>query len=137
MVPGAGLGRLAHEFARLGFESQGNEFAYHMLIASNFILNHCHSANMLTFYPFVQQTCNNLTNEDSLRPISIPDIDPSDLPAGSKFSMCAGDFLDVYRDSHGEWDAVAACFFLDTAHNILAYLELIVSMDLRGGGGEV
>jgi carnosine N-methyltransferase len=39
LVPGAGLGRLAWEIARLGFETQGNEFSYFMLLASNYILN--------------------------------------------------------------------------------------------------
>ena len=39
LVPGAGLGRLAFEIARLGYSCQGNEFSYFMLITSNFILN--------------------------------------------------------------------------------------------------
>lgn len=61
LVPGAGLGRLALEFAslgelhscrthwvqgdadavtgRAGFAAQGNEFSAHMLIASNWVLN--------------------------------------------------------------------------------------------------
>lgn len=39
LVPGAGLGRLVFEVAKLGYTSQGNEFSVFMLIASNFILN--------------------------------------------------------------------------------------------------
>jgi len=39
LVPGAGLGRLVFEIARLGYTSQGNEFSVFMLIASNFVLN--------------------------------------------------------------------------------------------------
>jgi len=39
LVPGAGLGRLVFEIAKLGFTSQGNEFSVFMLIASNFVLN--------------------------------------------------------------------------------------------------
>jgi len=39
LVPGAGLGRLAYEIARLGYICQGNEFSLFMLFASNFILN--------------------------------------------------------------------------------------------------
>jgi carnosine N-methyltransferase len=39
LVPGAGLARLCCELAGEGFEAQGNEFAYFMLIASAFILN--------------------------------------------------------------------------------------------------
>jgi len=39
LVPGAGLGRLAYEIARLGYICQGNEFSLFMLFTSNFILN--------------------------------------------------------------------------------------------------
>jgi len=39
LVPGAGLGRLAYELARLGYVCQGNEFSMFMLLGSNFILN--------------------------------------------------------------------------------------------------
>lgn len=41
LVPGAGLGRLAWDFAKLGFSCQGNEFSLFMLFVSNFILNRC------------------------------------------------------------------------------------------------
>jgi len=39
LVPGAGLGRLSWEFARLGYACQGNEVSLYMLIASHFVLN--------------------------------------------------------------------------------------------------
>ena len=39
LVPGAGLGRLAFEFAAAGFKCQGNEWSLFMLLASNFVLN--------------------------------------------------------------------------------------------------
>lgn len=39
LVPGAGLGRLAFEIARLGYTCQGNEFSLFMLFASQFVLN--------------------------------------------------------------------------------------------------
>lgn len=41
LLPGAGLGRLCVEVAGLGLQAQGNEFSYHMLLASSFMLNHC------------------------------------------------------------------------------------------------
>jgi carnosine N-methyltransferase len=41
--PGCGLGRLVFEFAAKGYRSQGNEFAYFMLLPSNFILNQTES----------------------------------------------------------------------------------------------
>ena len=39
LVPGAGLGRLAYDIARGGFECQGNEFSLYMLFGSNYVLN--------------------------------------------------------------------------------------------------
>lgn len=42
-------------------------------------------------------------------------------------SMSAGDFVEVYRSPEyaASFDAVACCFFLDTAHNILEYLAVV------------
>jgi len=39
LFPGCGLGRIVFDFACAGYGAQGNEFSYHMLLASNFILN--------------------------------------------------------------------------------------------------
>ncbi|KAF7815198.1 carnosine N-methyltransferase-like [Senna tora] len=75
LVPGAGLGRLALEISCLGFISQGNEFSYYMMICSSFILNN-----------------------DQLRPVSIPDIHPASAGITEGFSMCGGDFVEVYSD---------------------------------------
>jgi carnosine N-methyltransferase len=63
--------------------------------------------------------------ETQLKAIAIPDVDPFSLPPGSDFSMAAGDFLEIY-DEPGQWDAVVSCFFIDTARNPIAYLEVSV-----------
>ena len=39
VIRGAGLGRLAWEAAVAGYDAQGNEFSYYMMLASNFVLN--------------------------------------------------------------------------------------------------
>lgn len=39
LFPGCGLGRIVFDFACYGYGAQGNEFSYHMLFASNYILN--------------------------------------------------------------------------------------------------
>ncbi|XP_021303566.1 carnosine N-methyltransferase isoform X2 [Sorghum bicolor] len=135
LVPGAGLGRLALEISSLGFVSQGNEFSYYMLICSNFILNHTQEANEWTIYPWIHSNCNSLSDNDQLRPVSFPDIHPSSAGITEGFSMCAGDFVEVYSEESQEsaWDAVVTCFFLDTAHNIVEYIE-IISKVLKDGG---
>ncbi|PQQ05162.1 carnosine N-methyltransferase isoform X1 [Prunus yedoensis var. nudiflora] len=135
LVPGAGLGRLALEISCLGFISQGNEFSYYMMICSSFILNHSRTAGEWTIYPWIHSNCNSLSDSDQLRPVSVPDIHPASAGITEGFSMCGGDFVEVYNDPNqiGVWDAVVTCFFIDTAHNIVEYIE-IISRILKDGG---
>ncbi|CAL5335430.1 unnamed protein product [Camellia sinensis] len=135
LVPGAGLGRLALEISCLGFVSQGNEFSYYMMICSSFILNQTQTVGEWTIYPWIHSNCNSLSDSDQLRPVSIPDIFPASAGITDGFSMCGGDFVEVYSDPSqvGVWDAVVTCFFIDTAHNIVEYIE-IISRILKDGG---
>ncbi|GMI76272.1 hypothetical protein like AT2G32170 [Hibiscus trionum] len=135
LVPGAGLGRLALEISCLGFISQGNEFSYYMMICSSFILNNTETTGQWTIYPWIHSNCNSRSDNDQLRPVSIPDILPASAGINEGFSMCGGDFVEVYNDSSqiGVWDAVVTCFFIDTAHNIIEYIE-IISRILKEGG---
>ncbi|TSR04274.1 Carnosine N-methyltransferase [Bagarius yarrelli] len=132
LVPGAGLGRLAWEIAHLGYSCQGNEWSFFMLFSSNFILNRCEKENSLTLYPWIHQFSNNKMSHDQTRGVTFPDVKPHHLPPDSDFSMTAGDFLEVYTDSN-TWDCVATCFFIDTAHNVLEYIETIWNI-LKPGG---
>ncbi|KAK7172980.1 hypothetical protein R3I93_002948 [Phoxinus phoxinus] len=132
LVPGSGLGRLAWEIAHLGYSCQGNEWSFFMLFSSNFVLNRCDEENALTLYPWIHQFSNNKMSSDQTRPVSFPDVNPQSLPADSDFSMVAGDFQEVYSDPE-MWDCVATCFFIDTAHNVLDYIETIWNI-LKPGG---
>ncbi|KAM3868148.1 carnosine N-methyltransferase [Diretmus argenteus] len=132
LVPGAGLGRLAWEISRLGFVCQGNEWSFFMLFSSNFVLNRCDKVNSLTLYPWIHQFSNNKKSSDQTRPISFPDVDPQSLPPTSDLSMVAGDFLEIYNEPDS-WDCVATCFFIDTAHNVMDYVETIWKI-LKPGG---
>lgn len=58
----------------------------------------CKDVNVHTLYPWVHQTCNNMSSSDQIQPILFPDVNPSELPEDSKFSMVAGDFLEVYKE---------------------------------------
>ncbi|XP_077993842.1 carnosine N-methyltransferase-like [Glandiceps talaboti] len=132
LVPGAGLGRLCFDIASKGYTCQGNEVSLFMLFASNFILNRSMGTDSLTVYPWVHNYCNNRAADDQIRPIHVPDVDPSFLPSSAMFSMAAGDFLEIYTDPES-WDCVATCYFIDTANNILAYIETIYKI-LKPGG---
>jgi len=92
LLPGAGLGRLCVEVAAAGFEAQGNEFSYFMLLTAAFMLNSTACAEQWTIHPWVHLTCNNVTDADQLRGVSVPDVVPSSLVEPGMLSMCAGDF---------------------------------------------
>ncbi|TRY81920.1 hypothetical protein DNTS_013384 [Danionella cerebrum] len=132
LVPGAGLGRLAWEIAHLGYSCQGNEWSFFMLFSSNFVLNRCDEENALTIYPWIHQFSNNKRSSDQTRPVSFPDVNPQSLSADADFSMVAGDFQEIYSEPE-VWDCVATCFFIDTAHNVLDYIETIWNI-LKPGG---
>ena len=62
------------------------------------LLTRCHDVNALSLYPWIHQYSNNRTNDDQLRGVTFPDLDPSEIPPTVRFSMAAGDFLDIYQD---------------------------------------
>lgn len=128
LVPGAGLGRLAFDIAKSGFSCQGNEFSYFMLFASHFILNRVTKEEEFNIYPFIHSFSNIKSDEMQLSPVKIPDVLPAQLPSTVDFSMVAGDFIEVYgsqKENEAAWDVVVTCFFMDTAKNIIEYMEVI------------
>jgi carnosine N-methyltransferase len=152
LVPGAGLGRLLFDLCCQGYEVEGNEISYHQLLASSYILNCTDRAGQHNIYPWIHSFSNHLTRTNHLRGYAVPDIHPataitsiSNTPSqqdigmtirpGGSMAMCASDFLLLYGDTeHSEiYDAVASVFFLDTAPNLIRYLETIWHC-LRTGG---
>jgi len=140
MVPGAGLGRLVLECARRGFDAEGNEHSYYMLLTSSFILNHCERNEQFTIHPFVHSNNNHTSDTHQMRAVAIPDVTARHCMheathRGGAMSMCAGDFVEVYGapEHLNQWDAVATCFFIDTAHNVVEYLSIIARC-LKPGG---
>ncbi|KAG6005114.1 hypothetical protein E4U54_000412 [Claviceps lovelessii] len=144
LVPGAGLGRLVFELCKRGYNAEGNEISYHQLLASSHILNDCQAAGQYTIYPWIHTFSNHLTRQNHLRGYPVPDIHPaSELAQAAatspsslgSMSMCAADFLCLYSDDDhkNSYDAVASLFFLDTAPNLIRYLEVIRHC-LRPGG---
>jgi len=135
LCPGAGLGRLAFDIANNGFECEGNEFSLYMLLGSNYVLNKCKKKNSTEIYPWIHQYSNNWSIDDMTAAVKFPDINPEDLSEDAKLSMTAGDFLEVYsaEDYRSSKDVVVTSFFLDTARNVLDYIELIHQI-LKPGG---
>merc|ERR1712118_195012 len=53
LTPGSGLSRLPFEVTRRGYSAQGNEFSYHMLQGSKWVLNETERPRTHTIYPFL------------------------------------------------------------------------------------
>jgi hypothetical protein len=92
LLPGAGLGRLCVEVAAAGWEAQGNEFSYFMLLSAAFMLNATVRAQQWTVHPWLHMTCNNVSDADQLRGVAVPDMVPGHVVPPGMLSMCAGDF---------------------------------------------
>ncbi|KAL1637839.1 hypothetical protein SLS56_000395 [Neofusicoccum ribis] len=145
LVPGAGLGRLVLEVCVLGFSVEGNEISYHQLLASSFILNHTARAEQFALHPWALSFSNHASRAHQLRRVRVPDVHPATALAASsdgarthafeRMGMAAADFCVSYRaaEYRGAFDAVATVFFIDTAPNLINYVEAIANC-LRTGG---
>lgn len=134
LCPGCGLARLPFELACRGYAAQGNEFSYHMLLGSFWVLNCAEESRSQAIYPYALSVANRRGEQDHLREIRIPDVSPTmECPKGAAFSMAAGDFVEVYGQQLQEWDAVLTPFFVDTAKNIFIYIRVIADI-LKPGG---
>jgi SAM-dependent methyltransferase len=136
LCPGCGLGRLPFDLARLGYEAQGNEFSYHMLLGSHLILNMCQQSNCFNIYPFIFCTGSRTEKIDHLREVKIPEICPmTTLNRDSALSMTAGEFVQIYyaKEHAAAWDAILTAFFLDTAKNVFLYIRTIAHLVREGG----
>lgn len=127
LVPGAGLGRLVFELCKAGFSSQGNEFSYFMLLSSNFILNKTSVAKEFRIYPNIHTFSNVYSEEGPYKEYKIPDVCLAEELSGTKgdMSMIAGEFVEVYSNKIESFNAVATSFFLDTANNVISYIDTI------------
>ncbi|KAF9002904.1 N2227-like protein-domain-containing protein [Cyathus striatus] len=113
IVPGFGLGCLAHEIAEVeGFSVTANDIDYTAILAYNFLLNHTSHIFEHTFYPFLR----------------FPDYIPS-TRSKANVGLVEGDFLKEFSDanSFGQYDAVVTLFFIDDGENITDFLERIYS----------
>ncbi|EMD58524.1 hypothetical protein GGP41_005985 [Bipolaris sorokiniana] len=144
LVPGVGLGRLVFDVCRAGFSVEGNEISYHMLMASALVLNETKHAHQFSIAPWALGSSNHVSRADQLRTVEIPDVHPatvlgeeqaSRVPASDRMSMSMGDFCVVYgrSDYTGVFDAVTTVFFIDTAPNLIRYIEAVANC-LKPGG---
>lgn len=131
LVPGSGLGRLGHEIAALGgFQVTLNEFSYSMNIAYHYLTS-LKASNVSTIHPYVDWWSHRATTAHLVRPVHFPDN--AKLLAQPSVSLVEGEFTTALKPHEGSYDALVSHFFIDTATNILTYLETMHAM-LKPGG---
>lgn len=135
LIPGAGLGRLAHEVAAFSphYSIITNEYSAYMNIAYRWATSLSATSEPTIIYPFVETWSHARTRHELFRPISIPDPDTPlthNLP-----TLIEGDFtrLPTLTGDTGTYAAVITLFFIDTARNLVQYLETIYDLLEPGG----
>ncbi|KAJ6000290.1 hypothetical protein N7481_000699 [Penicillium waksmanii] len=130
LVPGGGIGRLAHEIARLdGFEVTMNEWSMYMNLVYRQIMRQPIISNAQSYHPWLDWWSHHATTSDMQRSVSFPDS-PINKPA---VLLVEGDFTTVFNGEEGKYDVLVTLFFIDTARNILTYLETIHRLLQPGG----
>jgi hypothetical protein len=147
LVPGAGLGRLVFELCAAGWSVEGNEISYHQLLASNYILNFLGGAGAHKLYPWALNFSNHKSRAQQMQAVVVPDVNPaehlekasmdiaSEVHYSNRMTMTAGDFCVLYRQAEhrDRFQAVTTCFFIDTAPNVINYIETVRSCLATGG----
>lgn len=129
LLPGSGFGRLGHEIASLGgFDVTLNERSMYMNLGYRFLEAHPRPESKL-FHPFIDSWSHHVTNADMFRGVSFPDVRVN----ASSALLVEGDFVSVFQGSKAEYDAIITHFFIDTARNVMSYLDTIHAM-LKPGG---
>ncbi|SCV70919.1 BQ2448_3681 [Microbotryum intermedium] len=129
LVPGSGLARLAYEIASLGFQATANDCSHFMNIGASLIFKATTRPNEHVVHPYLHTFSHHRTTDSMTRGARFPDVVPSkDVDLEFK----SGDFLRLFPEP-SSFDAITTLFFIDTASNIVSYLEMIWRL-LKPGG---
>lgn len=149
LLPGSGINRLGHEVASLegsnppfsftditsfahtlpGFEVTVNEWSMYMNTLYRFLETNAHHPASFSLNPFIDSWSHQASTSAMLRSLSFPDIPLNK----SDVLLIEGDFTTVFNGVSDEYDIIVTYFFIDTARNILSYLETIKRL-LKPGG---
>ena len=104
-----------------------------MLLTGNCILNN--SSKQKEIFPYIHNFNNKKQVEDIFISSLVPDVNLEQQMQNSKgnFSLASGEFIEVYSNSLSTFHSVVTCFFIDTSHFILDYIDTIYDI-LKPGG---
>ena len=131
LIPGAAMFRLGYELACLGHDVEGNDYSFFNVVICDYLFNYS-KKNQFTYQPLIRSFSNYWAEDSVFRKYSFPDCDITAEGKG-KMSMFAGDFCKLYENKTNSFDCVITCFFLDTAKNIIEYIDIIAKVLKQGG----
>ncbi|GEQ71124.1 hypothetical protein JCM33374_g4805 [Metschnikowia sp. JCM 33374] len=124
VIPGSGLGRVAHEVAKHGNYGAVHavEFSGLMHACNRFLYEPCEAKDH-KIYPHIHKTSNFLTTKAQFRETAIP----AGLPQPENLHLHLDDFRYFSIPNKEKYDNVVlvSAFFIDTAQNILDYFDQI------------
>ncbi|KAF5364762.1 hypothetical protein D9758_009349 [Tetrapyrgos nigripes] len=128
LVPGFGLGRLAHEIANdKDYKVDACELDYGSVIAYNYLVNQTITPFEHTLYPYLTNWQYQGTAKGRFDAVRFPDVLPT-----SPVHLIEGDFLTEFPESE-QYDAIVTLFFIDVSENIIDFLSNIHRL-LKPGG---
>lgn len=121
VVPGAGVGNMAYEIAKVNPHSRVDsvELSTLMYLCNEFVLGHNSS---VTIRPYAQHYSCQLTAKDQMRKLT---LDLSDFSKPANLNVHLGDFCKYQPTEQYDQIVVCSVFFVDTAENIFDYFEAI------------
>jgi carnosine N-methyltransferase len=134
LIPGCALNRLGYELAKNGYDVEGNDYLFLNGIFSDYIFNKSKKNNN-SIEPFIYTFKNFLNEDDAFKKFSFPNIDINlkDKDKFGKMKMVVGDFIAIYNNIKDFYDCVITCFFIDTAENVIEYIDIIYNVLKKGG----
>jgi carnosine N-methyltransferase len=112
----------------IGFEVTLNEWSMYMNLAYRF-LETFSTPGSHSYHPFIDSFSHHATTGDQQRAVTFPDTHVD----SSSVVMVEGDFSTIFASSKNHFDFVVTHFFIDTARNLMNYLETIRDV-LKSGG---
>lgn len=134
LIPGSALNRLGYELCKYGFDVDANEYLFLNGIFSDLIFNRAKKGEFYA-YPNIFSFSNYWDEDSVFKKYIFPDVD-IDLKNNKdygKLKLSIGDFIEQYNKINEYYDCVITCYFIDTAQNIIEYIEIIHNVLKKGG----
>lgn len=133
VIPSCGLGRLLFEVAKLGYECEGYENCEFRKLVCEHMLWNTEKIEQFKVYPYIHDFTNLLKYDQIFQEVTVPDIKPKDHIRLTDVNIIKGSFLDFYPNDLYQVSCIITYFCIDTAPNIIQYIETIYN-SLKPGG---